>query len=160
MKIEGLAEMRRRMRAIPREARVTIRRQLDKNASEIVANARRFAPTRTGALKRSIDKTFGKYTANNGNVRSVGGGGSGVQDPDLTVTIHAGDATAWYAALVEFGTAPHDQPNNPRSGHHHPGASAHPYFFPAWRLGKRRAKSGLARAIKRAAQKAASGSGR
>lgn len=38
----------------------------------------------------------------------------------------------YYAHLVEFGTAPHDQPNRKRGPRHHPGSKAQPFMRPAF----------------------------
>lgn len=152
MKIERRDALKRKLAAIPKAARAEIRKELAKQSADVVSTARRFAPQKSGALKKSIDYTFGEFKPDNANVRGVGGGGVG--DPDLTVHIHAGDAKAYYAAFVEFGTAPHVQKDHPRFRNGHPGAAAHPFFFPAWRLGKKKAKAGVSRATRRAVKKA------
>lgn len=154
--LKNKRKLLRRMARMPVEARKEIRKALETSAEEMADVAKRFAPRESGALARSIDYTFGAYKAANANVRAVGGYG-GLQDKDLTVTIHAGDSVAWYAALVEYGTPPHAQPNNPRIGYHHPGASPQPFFMPAYRLIKKRVRSRISRAINRAAKKAANG---
>lgn len=157
MKIQGRERLKRKLARIPKVARVEMRKALEQSAAEIAATARNFAPARTGALKRSIDYTFGEYKPDNANVRGVGGGDVG--DPDLTVAIHAGDKDAWYARFVEFGTAPHAQPNNPRVGYSHPGATARPFFLPAWRLVRKRARTRISRATLKAAR-AVAGNGK
>jgi len=154
--IEGKDRLRQKLLAMPKVARAQIHDALDVSASEMAETARNFAPKKTGALAASIGYTFGDYKPENANVRTFGGG-SNVGDPDLMVTIHAGSARAWYAALVEFGTAPHEQPNNPRVGYHHPGATARPYFFPAYRLTRKRVKSRITRATTKAAKAVAAG---
>jgi HK97 gp10 family phage protein len=69
--------------------------------------------------------------------------------------IVAGDAKAWYARLVEFGTAPHV--NGGRfAGTLHPGASPRPFFYPVFRANRRRARSRLTRAIRKGIKEAAS----
>lgn len=140
MKIERKAELRRKMAAIPQVARAELRKALEVSASEMVSTARSFAPVDSGALRTSIDHTFGEYKAANANVRGVRAGG-GVGDKDLSVTIHAGDASAYYAAFVEFGTQD---------------SVAQPYFFPAYRLTKKRVRGRMNRALKVAAKKVAS----
>jgi HK97 gp10 family phage protein len=139
MKIQNRDRLKAKLAAIPKEARAEIHKALDKSATEMVETAQSFAPVKTGALRNSIGKTFGEYAADNPNVRGVTAGG-GVGDPDLTVTIHAGDQEAYYAAFVEFGTK---------------AAPAHPYFFPAWRLLKKRVLSRIKRATTKAAKKVA-----
>lgn len=138
MKIKNKDRLKAKLAAIPKEARAEIHKALDKSATEMVQTAQSFAPVKSGKLRNSIGKTFGEYKADNPNVRGVTG--SGVADPELTVTIHAGDQEAYYAAFVEFGTK---------------AAPAHPYFFPAWRLLKKRVTSRIKRAMTKAAKKVA-----
>lgn len=153
MKIKGVDKLKRKLKAMPKVARDEIHGALQKSAAEMAATAKNFAPVKSGALRASIGYTFGEYAPENSNVRGVGGGGK-LNDRDLTVTVHAGDAKAYYAAFVEFGTAPHE--NEGRfAGSEHPGASAHPYFFPAYRLVKKRVKSRISRATNKAAKKVA-----
>lgn len=140
VKFDRKKQLLARLKAVPVLARAEIRKALEKSAGEMVSAAHSFAPIDSGDLRRSIGYTFGQYTPANANVRGVGSGGGGLQDPDLSVTIHAGDAKAYYAAFVEFGVV--DSP-------------AKPYFYPAYRLTKKRAKGRVSRAVKAAAQKAA-----
>jgi HK97 gp10 family phage protein len=140
-----------------------------KSAAEMVGTAKSFAPVKSGALRDSVAYTFGEYRPANSNVRGVTGGGSKLNDPDLTVTIHAGDADAYYAAFVEFGTTSHKIEAKAAPALHlyggdyvesvnHPGASARPFFFPAWRLVKKKVKGRVSRATTRAAKKVAAAS--
>lgn len=152
MKFKGLDRLKRTIAAMPKETRDEIRKGLDEGASEMVAVAKALAPRDSGDLVDSIDKTFGDYRPDNANVRGVGAGGGG---HDLAVTIHAGDRKAWYASLVEFGTAPHVN-KGLFAGTQHPGTAAQPYFFPAYRLTRKRMKSKLSRAMRRAIKKAVS----
>lgn len=139
LKIEKRERLRQRMAKIGALARVEIRKALDVSADEMSSTARSFAPVDSGDLRRSIGYTFGEYKSANANVRGVNAGG-GAGDRDLTVTIHAGDQNAFYAAFVEFGRVD---------------AAAQPYFYPAYRLTKKRVRSRISRAVKSAAQKAA-----
>ncbi|MGV1801565.1 HK97-gp10 family putative phage morphogenesis protein [Agrobacterium vitis] len=152
MKIRNLDRLKRRIRSMPSATKAEIRAALDDGSSEMVDLAKSFVPEKTGALARSIDKTWGEYKPENANVRGVSSGGGG---HDLSVVIHAGDAEAYYASWVEFGTASHTN-GGKFKGTMHPGAKANPYFFPAYRLLKKRMKSKLSRAMRRAIKKAAS----
>lgn len=157
MKIQGRDRLKRRLAAMPDVARAEIRAELERRAADLEETVRRFAPRgETGALKASVGYTFGEYTPENSSVRGVQGGGT-LKDKDLSVTVHAGDAKAFYAAFVEFGTAPHAQPRNRLIGYHHPGSSPRPFFFPAYRLSKKKIKAGISRATKRAAAKVFNG---
>lgn len=114
---------------------------------------KRLAPRKTGALANSIGYTFGTYRADNANVRGVSGGG-GAGDPDLSLTIHAGDAKAYYAAFVEWGTSPHTA-GGKFKGAQHPGAAPEPFFYPAWRANRKRVKSRISRATTKSVRQAA-----
>lgn len=144
MKISGKKEFQARLKAIPDVARKDIRKALDRSAQEIENAVRSFAPVMSGDLKRSVGYTFGKFTPENSNVRGVGvSAKGGIDDPDLTVSVHAGDAKAYYAAMVEFGTKKMDP---------------QPYFLPAYRLNKKRAIRRINRAVRESAKKVARGS--
>lgn len=134
------AKFLQRLAAIGPAARVEIKKALEKSADEMASTARSFAPVDSGDLRRSISYTFGNYAPANANVRGVISGGDVSRDKDLSVTVHAGDAKAYYASFVEFGVAD---------------APAQPYFFPAYRLTKKRVKGRISRAVNAAARKAA-----
>lgn len=158
MKIEGREALKRKLKAMPQVARTEIRKALEQSAREIVDAAKGFAPAQSGALRNSIDFTFGDYKPANSNVRGATATGGKLGDKDLTVTVHAGDETAFYAAFVEFGTAPH-QVGGLYAGATHPGSSPRPFFFPAYRLTRKRVKGRITRATNKAAKKVAAGGG-
>ena len=110
---------------------------------------KRLVPVEGGDLKNSIGYTFGSYSAANPNVRGVGGGGG---DSDLSVTVHAGDAKAFYAAFLEFGTSGPYKIKGKFAGATHPGIHAQPYFYPAYRTLKKSMKSRMGRATRKAIQ--------
>lgn len=147
MAIQNRDRLLKKLAAIQGAPRTAIKAALDKSAAEIVAMQKSLVPRKTGALANSIGYSFGGFTADNANVRGVSGGAGG--DPDLTVIIHAGDAKAFYAAWVEFGTAPHPS-GGKFEGTENPGTPAQPYFYPAYRALKKRAKSRISRATKQA----------
>jgi HK97 gp10 family phage protein len=151
MTFQNRDRMLAKLKKIQGAPRARLRGALEKNAEELTAMQKRMAPVASGALRDSIGFTFGDYAPANANVRGVSGGGGG--DPDLSVTVHAGDARAWYAALVEFGTNPHE--NKGRfSGTQHPGAQASPYFYPSYRALKRRMKSRATREARKGIKEA------
>ena len=153
-KVQNVERLKKRLAAIPKRARVEIRKALEKGAQEIATMARVMAPQDSGDLRNSIGYTFGEFIPENSNVRGVQGG-AGLGDPDLSVTVHAGDAKAFYAAFIEFGTAPHPQ-GGQFAGTQHPGTAAQPFFFPAVRLLKKRVRGRINRAVKKAARDAVS----
>lgn len=162
MKVQNLERLKARIAALPEETRKEMQAALLKGGEEIADAARRFVPKRGGALLKSIGVTLGNYSPENANVRGVSVGGG----HDLAVTVHAGDAKAFYAAWVEFGTKPHNvakgggtkkgqRQARAGGGRPHPGAAPNPFFFPAYRLNKKRALSRVKRAIGKAARKVA-----
>lgn len=152
----GIDKLKRQLAAMPKEARKTIRKALEKGAGNIVTTAKSFAPVADGDLRNSIGFTFGEYTADNSNVRGVSAGGGALGgDKDLSVTIHAGDEVAYYASFVELGTKAHKAGGYfAGSGVTIPAGAAQPFFFPAYRANKKRVQSAVNRAIKKAAKEA------
>jgi HK97 gp10 family phage protein len=145
----GREKLLAKMAAIPAEIRREMSAAIQQSADEITRLQKSLAPKRTGRLAESIVSTKGKpapkYSTFNGK--------GGESDPDLSVTISAGNSKVRYAHLVEFGTAPHV--NGGRfAGSQNPGTPARPFFFPAYRALKRRAKSRITRATKKAIRKA------
>jgi HK97 gp10 family phage protein len=161
-KVQGVDRLQKRLKAISVESRAEIRKALGQSADEIVAVQRQLAPKRSGALARSIVATFGGAAPAFSTFRSSSAAGG---DPDLQVTISAGNSEVRYAHLVEFGTAPHPiEPVHAEAlggagqfGTHvdHPGAAAKPFFYPGYRLLKKRVRGRVTRAVNRAAKKAA-----
>jgi HK97 gp10 family phage protein len=135
MAMEGVKALRAKLRALPREYKAKIRVALAKSAEEVAAMARRLAPVESGALRASIGWTFGK--APKGSMVLAEGGSD---EADLRVVVFAGNDRAFYARWQEFGTV-----NMP----------ANPFFFPAYRSLRRRTRSRITRATRKAAQKVA-----
>lgn len=165
-KFKGLESLQAKLRKIPQQARSGIRQALAEGSDAMVATMRSLAPVsisgshgfEPGNLRASIVATFGdgsapKYAA----FRSRRGRRVvKTNDPDLSVTITAGDTDVRYAHLVEFGTKPH--PNGGKfKGTMHPGTAAQPFFFPGYRAHKKAMKARVARAVTRAAKKVAAG---
>lgn len=144
----------RKLERIQGLPRVRMKEALRVGAAEISDMQKRLAPMDSGALRASIGFTFGSYTAANANVRGTKAGGGG--DPDLTVILHAGDATAFYASFLEFGTAGPYEIRGRFGGAMHPGLTARPFFYPAVRALRRRTLSRITRAGRKALRDAAS----
>lgn len=147
MAMQGRKKLLQRLQKIQKAPRRAARAALEKGAADIATSARNLAPKKSGALAASIGHTFGNWKPANANVRGFGATRGG--DPDLTVTVHAGSTAAFYVSWVEFGTSPHDN-GGKFKGTKHPGAVAQPFFFPAWRMHKRRVKSSISRAMSKA----------
>ena len=138
-RIERREQMLAKLRKLPAAVRSEIKQAMAQSADEITAMQKRLVPVRTGALRDSIKQTWGNKPGLSSAGLAVGGAKGG--DPDLTVWFTAGgERDGWYARFVEFGT------------------SAQPFFYPAWRASKRRAKARISRAITRAAKKVAASS--
>jgi HK97 gp10 family phage protein len=165
-KFKGLESLQAKLKKIPQQARSEIRQALAEGSDAMVATMRSLAPVSSsgshgfepGNLRASIVATFGdgsspKYAA----FRSRRGRRVvKTNDPDLSVTITAGDTDVRYAHLVEFGTKPH--PNGGKfKGTMHPGTAAQPFFYPGYRAHKKSMKARVARAVTRAAKKVAAG---
>ncbi|MGV3649844.1 MAG: HK97-gp10 family putative phage morphogenesis protein [Devosia sp.] len=162
-KIKGLKSLEAKLKRIPKEARSAIRQALAESADDIVSTMKNLAPVskngshgwEPGMLRESIVATFGdgsvpKYAAfrNRRGRRPVQS-----NDPDLSVTITAGNEDVRYAHLVEFGTAPRIN-GGKFKGTRHPGTAAQPFFYPGYRAHRRRVKARISRAISRSARKA------
>jgi HK97 gp10 family phage protein len=157
----GLSRLERRMLAIPKAMREAVKPALAKSADEIVAVAKQLCPVDKGALRASIGWTWG--AAPSGSMTLA----TGVAG-ELSITIFAGNDEAYYARWVEFGTrggvfgqrvgarnSDHRQQRTKgrKSYRTHPGTAAQPYFYPAWRLGQKKARARVKRAISAAVRK-------
>lgn len=154
-KIIGMDPLIRKLRVLPDEARLMMRDAMAKEADEIVGLMKRLAPVKTGALRDSIGWAWGNNIPKGAMAVATKGKG------DLSITIYAGsrdkalgDADAYYARWIEFGTASHIV-GGKYAGADHPGTKAQPFFYPGWRAGKKQAKKNLRKAARDAARKVA-----
>lgn len=132
-KITRVERLQRKLQALPRIARQEIEKAMEKSAAEMVTLARSLVPVDSGDLRQSIGWTWGEAPKGSIRLGTVGGGAA-------TITIFAGNSEAFYARWVEFGTQK---------------MRAQPYFFPAYRALRKRAKSRIRRAGTKAAKKVA-----
>lgn len=131
---EGLASFQARMAAIPKAARKAVGPALLDAANELAALQRQLAPEKTGKLKRSIAVTGpGEATP----AYSQPGGSMTVPENAAAVTV--GNPDVRYPHLVEHGTA--DTP-------------AMPFFWPAYRLLRKRLGTKIKRAVGKAVREA------
>ncbi len=155
-RIERREKVLAKLKALPAAVRSEIKQAMAQSADEVTAMQKRLVPVRTGALRDSIKQTWGNKPGLSSAGLAFGGAKGG--DPDLTVWFTAGgEREGWYARFVEFGTSAHEA-GGKFKGATHPGTSAQPFFYPAWRANKRRAKARISRAITRAAKKVAASS--
>lgn len=113
-----------------------LRGALSKSGDEWVDRASDYVPRRSGALAQSIGWTFGTVPQ---TARLFSRGGSRDAGGSPVITLYAGDDEAFYAGIVEHG---------------HAGAPAQPYFWPSYRLLRRKIKSRLSRVISKTIKKA------
>lgn len=148
--VENLDRLRRKLKALPEAFEKAAKDALAEAAQGIVDTAKRFLSD-PGPLSDSIDWTFGE--APKGSL-VIKGGGLRVGRRFIKVTIFAGNEKAFYARFREFGTAPHAQ-GGMFKGTLHPGTSAAPFFYPAYRLHKKKAKRLAAKRLKEEAKRIA-----
>lgn len=157
-RVEGLGRLRKKLQAMPDAARAQIVQAMEQSAEEVCEMARRLAPVDKGDLRKSIGWTWGDPPK---GAIVIARTRPKKNESDLRLTIYAGDDEAFYARWVEFGTKPHNVAkgggNKSFKGEarEHPGARAHPFFFPAYRVNRKKAKSRVSRAINKAAKEVA-----
>jgi HK97 gp10 family phage protein len=130
----GLLKFQRRMAAIPQAAREAIKPALIKSGNEIAAIQRSLAPddpsTSAPDLKSSIEVTGpGQQTP----PYSQPGGSQTV--PENMVAITVGNTDVRYPHLLEYGTTK---------------MNAQPFFWPGFRLGRKKALARIKRSIGKA----------
>lgn len=141
----GLARINKKLtNDIPDKATKAATQALITSAHEIAELQYALAPVDDGDLRNSIEVTppgsmTPQYSQPGGQQMAAFG----------QAFITAGNTRVRYAHLVEHGTAPHDNAGL-YAGTRHPGTAAQPFFFPAWRALRKRAKSRIANAIAKA----------
>lgn len=142
MKIVGKEKFDKQLAALPALMKAEIRKALEVSAEEATDLMRRFVPVKSGALRASICHSL-EGGAPKGTTLKTGStmdnARAAKREAGLSVTMFAGGGAAYYAGFQEFGTV--KQP-------------AQPFFFPGYRLARKRAKARLARAVTNGAKKA------
>jgi len=154
MAIKGLDSLNRKLRALPLVAEKRIRQAMEQGADEIVAMMKSLCPADSGDLKKSIAWTWGqapKGALTVAKVKQASG--------ENTLTIYAGNAEAYYARFVEFGTASHIA-GGEFAGATIPAIPAQPFFYVSFRANRRKVKGRITRAINKAAKEVAAGGGK
>lgn len=146
-RILNLDRLNKKLKRFPADVEQEVRKAMDQTATEMVAMMRSLVPVDSGALRDSINWTWGDAPQGAmviGEVRQSGKG-----EGNLRITIYAGtrnkalgDMDAYYARFVEMGTR---------------FMRARPFFFVSYRALRRRGKSRISRAIGKAARKMAAG---
>ena len=133
----GGDKLRRKLRAMPAKVAIAASRALVQNATELVGKMQNAVAFDSGELHDSIQWQFT-------SARDAETGGSIKGSTGLSVTVSAGGGLAFYASWVEYGTPPHIN-GGKFAGTQHPGTVKQPFFWPTYRLNKRRIKSRLSR---------------
>lgn len=164
MTVRGLSNLQRKIEALKYETRAQIEKAMELAAQDIVDLARALVPIDEMTLYDSIGWTWGEPPKG-----SITLARSRRKPSDgFRITVYAGDDKAYYARWVEFGTQPHNTAFGGGTaygkrqlagggGLGHPGARAQPFFFPAYRASRKRARSRITRAINAAAKRQAKG---
>jgi HK97 gp10 family phage protein len=118
-----------RFAAIPKAVKEAVFPALMQSGQELADRMKALAPEKTGALKDSI-----VVTPPGGTTPAYGTGGQRTAR-ETQVIVTAGNTAVRYASHIEYGT---------RHAH------AEPFFWPAYRLSKKREISRIARAINKA----------
>lgn len=136
----GLSSFQKRMRAIPKAAREAVEPALVREAGKIAATAEQLAPRKSGALAGSIAVTGpGQQTP----AYSQPGGAVFVGSNQAALTV--GNDDVRYPHLVEYGHG---------NGFNGSVVPPHPFFWPAYRLHKKKAATAIKRAIGKAVRNA------
>ncbi|MGO1079959.1 HK97-gp10 family putative phage morphogenesis protein [Inquilinus sp. CA228] len=159
-KIQNLDRLKRRMKRLRDGPKQAMSGAIQENAEELSGAVRRVTPKgATGELARSVGWSWGNppqyhRVAVMGSNRNEAAGILGAEK--LAATVHVGNDKAWYARLVEFGTRPHAN-KGLFEGTMHPGTSPNPFFFPTYRLFKKRMLARFGRAMRKSIKTAVNG---
>lgn len=129
-----LDKFNRRMAAIPKAVREAVHPALAKSGQDLATMQRILAPRDTGDLQKSIAVTLPGETT---PPYSQPGGTRVAKENEVLVTV--GNSDVRYPHLVEYGTA---------------NAPAQPFFWPSYRLLKKKLSARIKRAISKAVKEA------
>ena len=126
--------LKRRLDAIPRAVKAAVVPALAKSGQDLATMQRVLAPRDSGALQDSITVTLPGETT---PPYSQPGDSRTAKENEVLVTV--GNTDVRYPHLVEYGTAT---------------AAAQPYFWPAYRLMRKKMANRIKRAISKAVRDA------
>ncbi|MBD9542947.1 HK97 gp10 family phage protein [Ensifer sp. ENS04] len=156
-KVIGLDRLNKKLALLPIAAQRKIRDAMEDGAREIVAMMKSLVSVDSGDLRDSIDWTWGAAPKGSLTIASVRGRGMSSTGSENTITIFAGNADAYYARFVEFGTAAHTA-GGMFAGATIPAIAASPFFFVSYRANRRRVKRKITQAVNKSAREVAGGS--
>ena len=157
-KVQGLDRLNRKLALLPLVARRKIREAMEQGAEQIVSMMRALVPVDSGSLKNSIGWTWGAAPKGAMTIATVRGRGMRNTGSENLITIYAGNADAYHARFVEFGTAAH-KAGGEFAGATIPAIPASPFFFVSYRANRRQVKRQIKQAINKAAKEVAAGGG-
>lgn len=121
-------------------------------AEDVAAKVRQLAPVsrgkKSGKLKASVRTRDGNLTVKHAGRRKRAMSGPDKKNRTAWYVL-AGSDEAYYAHMVEFGTAPHEN-GGFLAGTKHPGTVPQPFFLPAWRMRRKYVKNRIGRAVSKA----------
>lgn len=155
-RIQGIPRLLRKLEKLKTETAPVIKPIMEIIAERICQDMRALVPVDQGDLKKSIGWTWSKAPAGSLNVKVATGG--------MVLTIYAGNAKAYYARWIEFGTRSSTKGERVvnasgrerKAGRSHPGTRAQPFFYPAFRANKKMYLRELRKAINQAIKQAIS----
>lgn len=157
-KLTGGERMRRVLDRLPKQIEDDVEKAVLKGAHEIAAAQKLLVPVSEGADGGKLRDSIVVTPAGQTTPPFSQPGGSYVVGP-LSARITAGNSEVRYAHLVEYGTAPGARvyKKGPRAGTvmNHPGTGPEPFFWPGYRLNRRRVVSRIKREVGKAIRKAA-----
>lgn len=126
--------LKRRLEAIPKAVKQAVQPALAKAGTDLAVTMRLLGPVDTGDLRESIYITLPGETT---PPYSQPGGSRTAGENEVLVTV--GNDDVRYPHLVEYGTAE---------------AEAQPFFWPAYRLKRKKIANAIKRAIRKAVKEA------
>lgn len=145
-RVRGKDKLLARLKSLSSKVEKELGAAANEAGDDMVGVARHLVPKRTSALAKSITVTYGGQMT---PAYSQPGGSTLV--PPTAAMVTAGNNEVRYPHLVEFGTAPHPQ-GGLGEGTDHPGTAPQPFFFPAYRLIRKRANRKMAKALRKAVE--------
>lgn len=158
------SNLKKKIEVLPNSVAMAVRQAMEEAAQTMVEKMQNLVPVDSGDLKDSIGWSWGSAPDRAMAITSLGGP---EDKSDMRIVIYAGSEKAYYAKWVEFGTkarAPgkyHTEGSNHArnaGAHGHRATHARPFFWPTWRLEKKRIRARMARKINAAIKKLASAS--
>jgi len=142
--LEGWLRLKRRLEAIPKKVREQTQAAVTDAANDVAEVMQRLAPVDDGDLRDSIQVTPGGQKT---PPHSQPGGSTVV--PENAAMITVGDTKVRYPHFVEFGTRAHIA-GGQFAGAEIKAIPAQPFFFPGFRMGKKKAAQKIKRAMTKA----------